>query len=338
MSRITIIGLDLAKNVFQVHGVDQRGRVVLRRRLSRAKVLPFFVNLPACLVGIEVCGGSNFWGRKLRELGHDVRQMSPQHVKPYVKTNKNDYNDAEAICEAVSRPNMRFVPIKSIEQQDIQILHRIRDKLVRKRTSVANQSRGFLLEYGIAVPKGLAKIRSQLPQILEDESNELSLLARDFLSDLYEQLVYLDEKITQYDRRMKVLFKQSEECQRIGKIPGIGPQTATAIVAAVGKASTFKNGRELAAWLGLVPRQHSSGGRDRLLGISKRGDVYLRKLLIHGARSVVRRCYLKKDRVSLWLQGLIARRGKNKAAVALANKNARMIWVLLAKQQEYKAA
>ena len=309
MGKVTTIGLDLAKNVFQIHGEDREGRVVLRKRLSRAKLLPFFANLSSCLVGIEACGGSNFWARKISELGHDVRQISPRDVKRFLVTNKNDYNDAEAICEAAT-----------------------------SKTALANQARGFLFEYGIIFPKGLSKIRNSLPQILENEENELTLVARDYLSDIYEQLISLDEKISKYDRRLKTIVTQSPPCKKICKIPGIGPQTATAVIAAIGNASEFKNGRHLAAWLGLVPRQNSSGDRVLLLGISKRGNVYLRKLLIHGARAVIRHCRLKGDRISLWLQQLIERRGKNKAAVALANKNARIIWALLSRDLEYKVS
>lgn len=338
MSKLTTIGLDLAKRSFQVHGVDRRGKVILRKKLSRENVLAFFANLPPCLVGMEACGGAHHFAREIEKLGHTVRQMSPQYVKPYVKRDKNDANDAEAICEAVTRPNMRFVPTKSVEQQDILALHRIRERLVASRTAIANQARGLLLELGLIIPQGIRHVRAHLPRICEDLENYLTLIERDYLSDLYAELVELDEKVAKYDKLLLGVGKTSEECTRLMAIPGVGVLTATAVVAAVGEGKDFRNGREFSAWLGLVPRQHSTGGRQRLLGMSKRGDVYLRKLLMHGARSVVRHSKAKEDGRSLWLQGVATRRGAHRAIGAQANKTARIIWAVLAKGQEYKAA
>ncbi len=338
MNTVTTIGLDLAKQVFQVHGVDKRGKVVIKKRLSRGKVLGFFANLPPAVVGMEACGGSHYWAREIAKLGHTVRQMSPQFVKPYVKTNKNDANDAEAICEAVSRPNMRFVPTKSMEQQDILALHRIRERLVGHRTAVANQARGLLLELGIALPRGIRHLRAELPRIVEDLDNALTLLERDFLSDLYSEIVEIDDKVAKYNAMLSSICRQSEECRRLTKVGGIGPLCATAMVAAVGRGREFKKGREFSAWVGLVPRHRGTGGKARLLGISKRGDAYLRKLFIHGARAVVRCCQKKQDGRSLWLKGVISRRGINRAVVAQANKTARIAWAVLARGEDYREA
>ena len=331
--KITTIGIDLAKSVFHVHGADELGKPVLKKRLSRKKLLPFLANITPCLVGMEACGGAHFWAREIKKLGHDVRLMSPQFVKPYVKTNKNDFNDAEGICEAVGRANMRFVPIKSPAQQDLQAVHRIRAQLVKSRTAQGNQIRGLLAEYGIVIPKGLGRLRAELPWILEDAENALSMMARRFIADLAVRLSELDDRIAQYDKEIQRAFKQNDAARRIEQVEGVGPLVATAIVGAVGDAKEFKNGRQLSAWLGLVPKQHSTGGKTVLLGISKRGDTYIRTLLIHGARSVV--SYVdrkeKDDPRSRWLRQLKARHGTNAAAVALANKNARIIWALLTK-------
>lgn len=338
MSKVTTIGLDLAKRSFQVHGVDRQGKAILRKKLSRENVLAFFANLPPCLVGMEACGGAHHFAREIEKLGHMVRQMSPQYVKPYVKRDKNDANDAEAICEAVSRPNMRFVPTKSVEQQDVLALHRIRERLVANRTAIANQARGLLLELGLAIPQGIRHVRAHLPRICEDLKNCLTLIERDYLSDLYTELVELDERVAKYDKLLLAVGKASKACARLMAIPGVGVLTATAVVAAVGEGKDFRNGREFSAWLGLVPRQHSTGGRQRLFGLSKRGDVYLRKLLMHGSRSVVRHSKAKEDGRSKWLNGVAARRGTCRAIGAQANKTARIIWAVLAKDQEYKAA
>jgi transposase len=335
---ITTLGIDIAKNVFQLHGVDQDSKTVLTKRLSRAKLLEFVTNLNPCLIGMESCGGSNYWTRKFIAAGHIVKLMSPQFVKPYVKSNKNDKNDAEAICEAVARPNMRFVCVKQIEQQDIQSIHRIRTRLVAERTALANQIRGLLAEYGIVIPKNIGNIRSNLPEILEDGANELSGIGRETFKDLYDELVDKDKKILAYDKKIKLICNQNAKCKKLTEISGIGPITATAILAAVGDARVFKNGREMAAWLGLVPKQCSSGGKERLLGISKRGDKYLRSLLIHGARAVIFKHKNKDDTKSKWAKQLVERRGINKAVVAVANKNARIIWAKLTGAQPWQAA
>lgn len=334
----TTIGIDLAKNVFQLHGIDTRGKTVFTKRLSRAKFLPFLANLPPCLIGIEACSSANHWARRLRELGHEVRQISPQFVKPYVKTNKNDYNDAQAICEAVNRPDMRFVPPKSIEQQDLQALHRVRMRLVRDRTALVNQTRGLLREYGVFLPVGIRPFRARLPEVLEDADNALTTLTREIIADQAQRLRELDERIAAYDRRIDRSFRASDVCQRLASVAGVGPVAATALVAAVGDARYFKNGRHFAAWLGLVPRQHSTGDRQRLLGISKRGDTYLRTLLIHGARSVMRRCDGRTDARGQWMRKLRDRRGFNRACVALANKNARILWALMVNEETYRQA
>ena len=335
---LKVLGIDLAKQSFQLHGVDDQGHVVLRKKLNRNQLLAFIANLPTCLIGIEACGGAHYWVREFTKLGHEVRMIASQFVKPYVKSNKNDAVDAEAICEAVQRPNMRFVPTKSIGQQDIQSLHRIRSQLVARRTAQANQVRGLLLEYGVVIPKGISFVRKALPCILEDGENGLSPLFRELLNEMYEEFVHLDKRIKSTEQKLEVLSAQNEDCQRLLTIPGIGLLTATALIAAIGDISVFKNGRELAAWLGLVPRQHSTGGKQNLLGISKRGDTYLRTLLIHGGRSTVRVAHKKQDKRSRWIGELKQRRGENISNVAVANKNARVAWAVLTHKVNYKAA
>ncbi|MCP4305144.1 MAG: IS110 family transposase [bacterium] len=329
------IGIDLAKNVFEIHGVDERDNVVIRKTLRREEVGRFFANIPPCLVAMEACSGAYYWARKLTDLGHESRLISPQFVKPYVKTNKSDLNDAEAICEAASRPSMRFVPIKSGEQLSIQAIHRVRSRLVGNRTSLANQIRGILAEFGIVVARNIAALRRRLPEILGSDVVILDPLIRSLMLDLQDELAVADSRVRAYDRRIKQLCKESEVCRRLERIEGIGPLTATALVAAAGNAASFRNGRQFAAWLGLVPRHLSSGGRTRLLGISKRGDRYIRTLLIHGARSALGRIRHKKDPRSQWLQKLCERRPYNIAAVALANKNARIAWALLRHGEVY---
>lgn len=335
---IKILGIDLAKNIFQLHGVDEKGKTVLTKRISRGQLSPFMAKLPPCIIGMEACSSSNYWARKFQGYGHEVRLMSPQYVKPYVKTNKNDANDAAGICEAVSRPSMRFVAIKSIEQQDIQCLHRIRTGLIQERTALINQIRGLLAEYGIVVAQGITKIKKQLPEIIADTDNELSAMIRPVFMNLYSYLIQKDQQIDSVTVNIMDLCKQSEVCQRLIKVEGIGPITATALVAAIGDAKNFKSGRHLAAWLGLVPRQASSGNKQVLLGISKRGDRYLRSLLIQGACAVIRYIKDKTDDRSLWLDKLIQRRNKFKACVALANKNARIVWALMSHATEYRGA
>lgn len=336
--QIARIGLDLAKYVFEVHGVDAQDEVVVRKTLRRDAVPQFFAELPPCVVGMEACCGAHYWAKVLSDLGHEVRLISPQFVKPYVKSNKNDRNDAEAICEAVGRPSMRFVPPKSAEQLEIQAVHRIRQRLVADRTRLVNQVRGLLAEHGVVVARDIARLRRALGMIVDDEDSRLSQMFRDLLRDIHEELAELDCRIAGYNRRIRILFRSNERCQRIGKIEGIGPITATALVAAVGDRTCFKNGRQFAAWLGLVPKQRSSGGKARLFGISKRGDRYLRTLMIHGARAVLGKAAGKSDPRSQWIGRLRERRHPNVVAVALANKNARIVWSILSQETDYDPA
>jgi len=335
---VAVLGIDLAKKSFQLHGVDGHGKVVLMKKLRRNKLRAFVAQLPICLIGVEACGGANYWKRTFERYGHSVKMMAPQFVKPYVKSNKNDVIDAEAICEAVQRPSMRFVPSKSIAQQDIQSIHRIRSQVVARRTAQANQIRGLLMEYGIIIPKGIANVRKEIPGILEEADNELTMLFRTLLNDLYEEMVHLEERIEKLENELKTVCRENSHCQRLLTIPGIGLLSATALVAAIGDISVFKNGRELAAWLGLVPRQQSTGGKPTLLGISKRGDTYLRTLLIHGGRSIVRVAEKYQDKRNQWVGKLEKRRGNNIAAVAVANKNVRIAWVLMSKQTNFQVS
>jgi transposase len=336
--QIVRIGLDLAKYVFEVHGVDQHGKIAVRKRLRRDAVSRFFANLAPCLVGMEASNGAHYWARVLTGLGHEVRLISPQFVTPYVKSNKSDRNDAEAICEAVGRPTMRFVPPKSADQLAVQAVHRIRRRLVADRVKLANQIRGLLSEHGVVIARDISRLRRGLADIVGGSDDGLSDLVRALISELQAELTELDRRIASYDRRIRDLFRNSDVCQRLGKIEGIGPVTATALIVAVGDPKCFKNGRQFAAWLGLVPKQRSSGGRARLSGISKRGDRYLRTLLIHGARAALVRAGGKQDPRSLWLSKLRERRHPNVAAVALANKNARIVWAMLARDKPYEPA
>jgi transposase len=334
--KITTVGVDLAKNVFTVHGVDEHGRPVLRKTVRRGRLLELFAQLPRCVVGMEACSGAQQWARELRKLGHEPRIMAAEFVEPYRRGGKNDTNDAAAICEAVSRPQMRFVPIKSVEQQAVLAVHRLRQGLVEERTALANRARGLLAEYGLIVGVGLDRLRRSLPEILEDGENGIPGIAREVFADAARQLSELDVRIGDYDRRITALARASEAVQRLMKMEGVGPVTATAIVASVGDAKVFRNGRQFAAWLGLTPRQHSSGGKQRLGAMTKHGDVYLRTLLIHGARAVLRVTRMRHDAKSRWVESLCYRRPDNVAAVALAAKHARIIWALLAHQQNYR--
>jgi len=334
--KLTTIGIDLAKNVFQVHGADEKGKAVLKKQLKRTQMLPFFANLTACRIGMEACGSAHYWARKLQGLGHTVQLIAPQYVKPFVKRNKNDAADAEAICEAMMRPNMPTVPIKTIEQQAILSVHRARQGFVKARTAQANQIRGLLAEYGIVIAKGIGHIAKRVPQILEDGENGLPGSFRLLIGRLADHLKALDRQVGELEAQIQLWHKDNSASKKLAKIPGIGPMTASAMVASIGDARNFKNGRQLAAWLGIVPRQHSTGGKSTLLGISKRGDSYLRTLLIHGARAVVR-VSEHKPNADPWLKNLLARRHKNVAAVALANKNVRTIWALLAYDRDYEA-
>jgi len=338
MKAISVMGIDLAKNVFHVYAEDRNRKGVVRKRFSRSQIIRFVANTSKCLIGVEACGGANFWVREFKKFGHTVRMIPPQYVKPFVKTNKNDFNDAQAICEAVQRPSMHFVSEKSIEQQDIQILHRVRNRLVRNRIGVCNEIRGFLAEYGIVSGSGVSKLRKKVQEILSTDEGQFTGRAKTVIGELYGEWIQMEERIERLNEQIKGVFEGDESCQRISKIPGVGPITATAIVAAVGNPSVFKNGRQMAAWLGLVPRQSSSGGKSTLLGISKRGDNYCRMLLVHGGRSVVKYAPNKLDKQSLWVSEKRRTRGYNKAAVAVANKNARIIWRMLMTGESYRPA
>lgn len=334
--KITTIGLDIAKTVFHLFAVSKTGHLVKKKQLKRKQVLAFMANIEPCLVVMEACGGANYWAREFEAQGHQVKLIAPQYVKPFVKGNKNDYNDAEAIAEAAQRPTMRFVPIKSVEQQDVQNFHRQRARIKKERTSLSNQIRGLLAEYGLVIHKGIKAVSTSLPDILEDAENGLTPLTRELFAELYDELQMLTTRLDQCEQRINVINQGNETCQRLDEILGIGPVTATAVYAAAGDGKDFTNGRHFSAWLGLVPGQHSSGGKATLLGISKRGNAYLRTLFIHGARAVLRYAANKTDRFSRWAQALLERRGHNKACVAVANKIARMAWVIMAKGETYR--
>ena len=331
------VGVDLAKNVFQVHGVDESEKTVWQKRLTRGRWLEtvLMTVAPSCEIGMEACAGAHHWARQLQARGYVVKLMAPQFVTPYVKNNKNDARDAEAICEAMSRPNMHFVEVKTVEQQDIQAAHRIRTELVRRRTAKGNQIRGLVAEYGLVAPLQMSRLRAAIPAWLEDAENGLSIRFRRLLNGLWEDLKGLDVRIEALDVELNDFAKSDPKAKRLQQLRGVGPMIATALVAAVGDASQFSNGRQMAAALGLTPRQHSSGGKDRLLGISKRGNVHIRTLLVHGARSVIANASKKEDRLSRWVTGIAQRRHPNVAAVALANKTARMAWAMLRNETDY---
>jgi len=333
---IKTLGIDLAKNIFQVHGVNKTGRTVLKKRLRRNKLLEYIAQLPPCLIGMEACGSANYWGRRFKELGHDVKLMSPQYVKPYIQSNKNDENDAEGICEAVTRPKMKFVPIKRVEQQDFQMLHRIRSQQVKQRTALSNQIRGLLAEYGEIIPKGISHVRKQLPEILANEKNDLTELSKNLFMDLYRRLNVIDKEIKEYDHQIIRLAQSHEECGRLLQIEGVGPLISTALISTIGEGHEFKSGRELASWLGLVPRQKSSGEKKVLLGISKRGNRYLRTLLIQGGHATIQASKRKEEKRSAWVKKKLSRSGENSTAVAIANKNARIAWALLTRGENYR--
>ena len=336
--KITTIDLDIAKSVFHLFAVNQTGRYVKKKQLKRSQVLRYFVQLEPCVVAMEACGGANYWARELSALGHEVKLIAPQYVKPFVKGNKNDYNDAEAIGEAAQRPRMRFVPVKSVEQQDIQNLHRQRERIKKGRTALANQVRGLLAEYGVVLNKGIGAVRQGLPDILEDADNGLTMRSRELFADLLDEFRALDEQFRRCEKQLEVSKRGNEVCERLDEVLGIGPITASATYAAAGDGKDFVNGRHFSAWIGLVPRQHSTGGKTTLLGVSKRGNAYLQTLFIHGARAVLQHSEGKTDRFSLWAQALLARRGHNKACVAVANKMARTAWVVMAKGETYRPA
>lgn len=326
---IAILGIDLAKNVFQLHGVDRRGRPIYKRRVYREQLLAVVAEIPSCMVVVEACTGAFYWARQFEALGHRVTIISPQYVKPFVRRQKNDGNDAEAIVTASRQPHIPHVPKKTIEQQDIQALHRVRQRMVSHRTAVVSQIRGLLLDRGFAFAKSITRARRVIPALLADATNELTAMAREAIAELWDLMCDLDRRISVIDKKIDGVFKADPACQRIARIKGVGPKTATAMVAAVGNAVDFKNGRHLAAWLGLVPRQHSSGDKRMMMGISKRGSQHLRSLLVHGARAVVRTAPNKLDPHNRWINDLRERRGFNRATVAVANKTARIIWAVL---------
>lgn len=335
---ITRVGLDLAKRVIQVHAVDAHERVVKRKAFQREALLAFLSHLPPCEIGMEACAGAHDWGRRLSALGHTVRLMPPHLVKPYVQGQKNDRNDAAAICEAMTRPTMSFVPIKTVAQQEQQALVRIRADRVAGRTALINQLRGLLAEFGIVLEQGAATVRRAIPWVLEDADNGLSGAFRVLLAELYDEVVALDRRIAALDAALERVVADQPALQRLCTIPGVGPLTAVALAASIGDARQFKSGRQMAAFFGLTPRQHSSGGKTRLSGIHKHGDSYLRGLLVHGGRSVVNRAKRKDDARSRWLTALGARRHRNVAIVAQANKNVRIAWAVLAREESYRPA
>jgi len=333
---VTTIGIDLAKHTFSLHGVDRHGKILFRKTLARAKLLPFLGSLPPCLVGMEACSGAHYWARSLQALGYRVGIIAPRFVAPYRKGGKNDGNDAEAICETVARPGMRYVPVKSNEQQAILSLHRIREGLIKERTALINQLRGLLSEFGLIMPKGRYSAQHDIPGILEDAENGLPMLARKLMHDTYLRLKELNEQVLAYDRERNHLVKDSAPAQQLMTVPGVGAMTATALLASVGDPKQFKNGRQFAAWLGLTPRQYTTGGKIRLGRITKKGDAYLRTLLIHGTRAVLSTIKDKDDRLSCWTKTLIERRGYKRAAVALAAKNARIVWAMMIRGETYQ--
>jgi transposase len=333
---IHAIGIDLGKTLFHLVGVDASGSVVVRKRCSRTQLPAYTANVRAQWIGMEACSGAHFLGRALAQQGHDVRLMPAQYVKPYVKTNKSDYIDAEAIAEAVQRPTMRFVPIKTEEQLDLQAVHRVRERWVMRRTAVVNQVRSLLLERGLTLPKGRSHLEEALPEILADANLRLSDSFRVLLAQLKLELDQLTARVEEMDAVMQQTAKENEACQRLTTIPGIGPVTATALVAAVGNGTFFRKGRDLAAWVGMVPREYSTGGKQKLLGISKRGNSYLRRLFVQGARSVMQHRNNQDPVLSGWLAQLMARSHQNVVIVALANKLIRMAWAVLCKNQTYR--
>ena len=338
MNEVITIGLDIAKNVFQVHGVDCAGDVVIRRQLRRRQVLPFFKKLPGCLVGIEACATAHHWARQLIGLGHGVKLMPPHYVRPYVKRGKNDAADAEAICEAVTRPTMRFVAVKGTEQQSVLMVHRTRELLVRQRTMLVNAIRAHMAEFGIVAPVGIPRVKELFAVIADADDERLPPIARACLEGLARQFMSLHEEIALAERRILAWHRSNEASRRLETIPGIGPITASALAASITDPALFKSGRELAAWIGLVPRQNSTGGKERLGRISKQGDQYLRWLLVAGAMSVIRHARRKDPAKMPWLAGLMERRPLRVAAVALANKIARMAWVVLMRGETYRPA
>jgi transposase len=338
MADIAVVGLDIGKRLFHVIGMDQAGHVVLRRRCSRSQLVAFFERLPPALVGMEACANAHFLGRTIRDLGHDARLIPAQFVKPFLKSQKNDYLDAEAIAEAVQRPTMRFVPIKTPEQLDLQALHRVRDRLVARRTSVSNQLRGLLLERGIPIRTGRGGFRQIVPELLAGPDDRLSPALHHLVDVLWSEWCATDRAVEALTKEIEVIAARDETCRRLLTVPGVGPLVATAMVAAIADGSAFRRARDFAAWLGLVPKQSSTGGKARLGGITKRGNTYLRRLLIHGARSFRLNGRRDGHRLGAWVSGLERRVHTNVATVALANKLARVAWAVLARGEPYRPA
>jgi transposase len=336
MTSIKMVGLDLAKSVFQVHGVDASGRIVVRKKLRRSQVLAFFAGLDRCVIGLEACATAHHWARSLQSLGHEARLIPPQYVKPFVKTNKNDAADAEAICEALTRPTMRFAAVKSADRQSLLMLHRARELLVRQRTMLINALRGHCAEFGITAAQGMSRAQELIALVNDEADDRLPALARRALRSLVVQIRAIQEQIGGLEKELLAWHRTNEESRRLEAIPGVGVITATALAATVGDASQFRSARQFAAWLGLVPKQRSSGGKDRLGRISKRGDGYLRRLLVHGARAVLRWTRQRPERRSPWIEGLLARRPTNVVPVAMANKMARIVWAMLSRSQTYQ--
>ncbi len=337
MGEAYYIGMDIAKINFQVHGATKEGKKIYNRKLNRKNVLNFFAKIPKCIIAMEACGGAHYWGRELTKLGHDVRLIAPKTVKPFVINNKTDAADAEAICEVLRRPSTKFVPIKTEEQQLLMALHKIRERLIKNRTALANQIRGILYEFGITIPKGVTHLRKELAMYYEKYQENAKLCA--FILELYDEFLEIDSKVKEIDKKIETVAKTHEDCKRLLKIPGVGPVIATFVVALVGKAQNYQNARQFAACFGLTPREHSSGGKRLLLGISKRGNSRLRSLLIQGALIIGRRwasAEAGNDRRKSWYQGVLKRRNKFVAAVAQANKTARIIYVVLARNEDYK--
>lgn len=335
--QVATLGIDIGKTWFHVVGLDLTGKPVVREKLNRQKLMWFMGTCPQCLGGMEACGGSQHLARRFLGLGHDVKLIAPRFVKAYLKSNKNDFNDAAAIAAAVQRPTMRFVAVRSIEQVDLQAIHRVRDQLIGERTAVTNQIRAFLLEYGLAIPVGRSKLLKQLPAILEDAENAVSHLMRALLRQLQTRLQRIQDEIDEITAQIERIATTDPTCHRLRSIPGVGPLVATALIAAVGNGAQFHRSRELAAWIGLVPRQHSTGGRSKLLGISKRGNSYLRRLLVHGARSVMQNVDRRAHGFGAWLTQLEQRVHANVAVVSLANKLARIAWAVLRRAEPYRA-
>ena len=333
---IKTVGIDIGKTWFHLVACNRAGNPLARHKLNRGRLSQFIANLPPCLIGMEACPGSQHLARAFLRHGHDVRLIAPKFIKPYLKSHKTDFNDAAAIAEAVTRPTMRFVTVKSNEQLDMQAIHRVRDRLIGERTAVINQIRAFLLEYGLTVREGRAAISSALPEMLEDAANGLSDRIRQLVAQLREHWLALEVQIARYTQEVQLAAKRSDDCQRLIGIPGIGPLGATALIAAVGNAAMFRKGRELSAWLGLVPKQHSTGGKPKLLGIGKRGNSYVRRLLIHGARSLVKHLHRQNHELGAWMNNLQKRAHRNVLVVAVANKIARIAWAVLSRHDVYR--